>query len=65
MLDKAEDVLFDCLDKDDAAAPGLAFYERLRTKSDEELERGGLPRTEVEEGRQELLSRTNSAPHPT
>jgi hypothetical protein len=66
MLDKAEDVLFDCLDKNaDAAAPGLAFYERLRTKSDEELERGGLPRAEVEEGRQELLSRTNPAPHPT
>jgi uncharacterized protein DUF6483 len=65
MLDKAEDVLFDWLDKDaDAAGPGLAFYERLRARSDQELERGGLPRAEVEEGRQELLSRAKSAPQP-
>ncbi|MEI0738900.1 DUF6483 family protein [Paenibacillus sp. JTLBN-2024] len=33
---------------------GLAFYQRLLTKSDEELEAGGLPREEV----QEVLGRT-------
>ena len=34
----------------DAPAMGAAFYERLQAQSDEELERGGLPREEMEEG---------------
>src|SRR5207245_11050876 len=52
MLDKAEDALFDWLDTSDPEAPnsGLAFYERLSAKNDQDLERGGLPRDEVEEG---------------
>jgi len=59
MLDKAEDALFDWLDTGDPNAPegGLAFYERLSQKSDQELERSRLPRAEIEEGRAELMSR--------
>ena len=59
MLAKAEDVLFDWLDTADPEAPpgGLAFYARLATKSDRELEQSGLPRAEVQDGREELLQR--------
>jgi tetratricopeptide (TPR) repeat protein len=35
---------------------GIAFYERLRARGDAELEAGGLPGDEVEEGLQELLA---------
>jgi len=61
MLDKAEDVLFDWLDTRDPAAPkaGLSFYTRLETRTDQELERCGLPRAEVEEGREEVRRMTN------
>jgi hypothetical protein len=60
MLDKAEDVLFDWLDTRDSDAPqaGLAFYSRLEAKPDHELDRCGLPRAEVEEGREELRRMT-------
>jgi len=60
MLDKAEDVLFDWLDTRDPDAPqaGLSFYTRLETKTDQELERCGLPRAEVEEGREEVRRMT-------
>lgn len=56
MLAKAEDVLFDWLDTSDPNAPvgGLAFYDRQAAKSDEELERGDLPRGELESGRAEV-----------
>lgn len=48
---KAEDVLFELLDrKEDVAEAGLSFYERLLSLGDGELERGGLPRGEVEMG---------------
>ena len=59
LLAKAEDVLFDWLETGDAAAPegGLAFYDRQAAKSDEELERGDLPRDEVEAGRKEVNKR--------
>ena len=55
----AEDVLFDWRDSGESGASeaGEAFYERLRSKSDAELEQGGLPRAEVEEGRRDLLAR--------
>jgi Family of unknown function (DUF6483) len=54
-----EDVLFDWRDSGEpgAAEAGAEFYDRLCAKSDAELERGGLPRTEVEEGRRELLKK--------
>jgi Family of unknown function (DUF6483) len=54
----AEDTLYEWLEQDpqNARPEGLAFYERLLTKSDEDLARGNLPRTEVEEGRSKLAS---------
>jgi hypothetical protein len=57
MLARAEDVLYEWLDTRDPAAPegGLAFYNRLSAKRDEELAEGGLPRPEVDQGRAELL----------
>ena len=55
----AEDVLFDWRDSGEPGAgeAGESFYERLRSKTDAELEQGGLPRAEVEEGRRELLAK--------
>ena len=54
--DAAENVLFDLVERDSGfGREGVKFYERLRTKSDEELEGGNLPRNEVEAGIAELL----------
>ena len=55
----AENALYEWLDQDAAAAApeGLAFYDRLLKKTDPDLERGGLPRAEIEEGRNNLLNR--------
>jgi hypothetical protein len=52
----AEDALFAWLESGDvnAIAEGFSFYDRLLTKTDAELERGGLPRNEVEQGRVDL-----------
>lgn len=63
MLPKAEDALFDWLDTGDpnAIKEGLAFYARLALKSDSELDRSGLPRNEVAEGRSEVLRRSGAA----
>jgi hypothetical protein len=59
--DVAEDVLFDLVQDDpEFGAEGVKFYEGLRTKSDEELERGNLPRNEIEAGLTELLRKTSS-----
>jgi hypothetical protein len=56
--DAAENVLFDLVQRDSGfGAEGIKFYERLRTKSEEELERGNLPRDEVEAGLAELLKK--------
>jgi hypothetical protein len=50
----AEDALYAMLEADpgiaNAAAIGIAFYERLLARSDAELIAGHLPRSEVEEG---------------
>ena len=56
-LARAENVLFDWAASKscEAFTEGLAFYERLALLEDEELERGELPRSEVEEGKKELL----------
>ena len=57
--DVAENVLFELVQKDpECIAEGVKFYEGLRTKSDEELERGNLPRNEIEPGLAELLRKT-------
>jgi hypothetical protein len=56
---RAEDALFEWME---SGAPGvvpagLAFYDRLLALGDIELERGNLPRPEVEGGKAELLIR--------
>jgi hypothetical protein len=56
--DKAEDMLFTLIEDDPRYIPkGLEFYQRLLTKSSDELSRGNLPRSEVEEALQELKQR--------
>lgn len=58
-FDKAEDLLFDLVDRDpDAIAAGLEFYQRLLQKDDGALERGNLPRSEIKEAIQELHERS-------
>jgi hypothetical protein len=54
-----ENVLFDWRDSGEPGATeaGAEFYDRLCAKQDAELERGGLPRAEVEQGRRELLKK--------
>lgn len=63
----AEDILFELIRGGDNAASdipgtgaitldeGIAFYQRLLTKDDTDLENGNLPREEVEEGLRELM----------
>lgn len=55
---KAEDALFGLIEASPRPAAaieeGVAFYERLRTRSDAELVAGDLPRSEVEESLAEL-----------
>jgi tetratricopeptide (TPR) repeat protein len=60
LLARAEDILYEWLDSKDPAASegGLAFYNRLTSKHDDELNEGGLPRGEVEQGRAEWLRRS-------
>ncbi len=58
---KAEDALFVLLDAESHNPAflqfGIAFYERLQTKSDESLAAGNLPRPELEAGLVELRGR--------
>ncbi len=56
---KAEDVLFELIETNPAETrnDGIVFYKRLLCKTDDELERGNLPRNEVEEGMRELMGR--------
>lgn len=62
---RAEDVLFHAMDEHpaepDIARLGLAFYDRLESAGDDCLERGGLPRDEVREGREQLKHRIRRA----
>jgi hypothetical protein len=56
----AEDALFEVLDDhpDDAAIDhGIAFYQRLLAKDDDDLEAGNLPRDEVRAALTDLLRR--------
>lgn len=52
----AEDLLYELIESGAPGAleEGLAFYDRLLTKTDIDLVNGGLPRDEVEEGRRGL-----------
>jgi hypothetical protein len=60
-LGKAEDSLFSILDAELANGAvigfGTEFYQRLLKHTDAQLEAGGLPRAEVEEGLRELKGR--------
>lgn len=53
--DKAEDMLYNLLDQSENSQSsiemGVAFYEELLVKSEEELEKGNLPMSEVIEGK--------------
>ena len=57
----AEDVLFELLegetDVDTILSDGLALYDRLLRKTDDDLASGGLPRREVEDGRSQVAGR--------
>ena len=63
---QAEDALFAWLATDDPAATteGLAFYERLGRQDDADLERGELPRAELEQGRHEFTAVANRTRRP-
>jgi hypothetical protein len=58
---KAEDCLFKLAEEgaDDSLKMGESLYERLMDKTDQELESGNLPRSEVEEGLLEFRRRFN------
>ncbi len=66
--DDAEDTLFALLDDapepERIAADGIEFYERLCRLSDDELETGGLPRSEVEESLAELREHSSGPVGP-
>jgi len=54
-FDKSEDVIFEIVEDDAGFVQyGISFYERLLLKSDDELEKGCLPRNEVEDGLADL-----------
>jgi hypothetical protein len=61
---KAEDALFAILESEPANSEildfGISFYDRLEGQSDDALSAGNLPRSELETGRAELLSRRKS-----
>jgi hypothetical protein len=63
---KAEDALFGLIDAEPGNSEvldfGIAFYERLRGKSDLALSIGNLPRQELEAGLGELRQRQASSP---
>lgn len=60
-FDLAENILFEVVEEEpEFAREGIRFYERLRAMSDEELEKGNLPRHEVENGIKDLGERLKS-----
>ncbi len=65
-FDRAEDLLYDVIDADERGIEaGIGFYERLLKKTDPELERGNLPRSEIEEGLAVLRKRAIAERSPT
>jgi hypothetical protein len=51
---EAEDLLYELQEEDAVTGEeGIAFYDRLAAYDDSELESGGLPRNELEEGRRQ------------
>ncbi len=62
-FDAAEDALFDLADRfpDDARRLGESFYDQLTDLSDEQLEEGGLDRSELAEGRADLMAQLSGS----
>jgi hypothetical protein len=61
--DKADDILFDLIDRDGTALDqGIRFYEELLKKTDSELARGNLPREEVQDTLADLKRRNPGMP---
>jgi len=62
---KAEDCLFSMLDEvphnNDLLELGISFYQRLKTRSDDLLIQGNLPRAELEAGLAQLVARKSEA----
>lgn len=60
---RAEDALFVWLESgdDQARGEGLSFYEQLLALEDAELDRGDLPRAEVEQGKREFIESARTA----
>jgi hypothetical protein len=57
-FDAAEDKLFEIIEQNpEFVGEGIKFYNRLRTKSEEELGRGNLPRDEIEASIRDLEKR--------
>ena len=56
---KAEDCLFELVENgcEEAIQVGESFYSRLLNRTDQELKRGNLPLSEVNEGLQELKAK--------
>ncbi len=55
---KAEDILFEMIEQDSSfSKQGERFYEQLLKRTDAELERGNLPRSEVIQGLEQLTKR--------
>ena len=63
-FDRAEDALFDLLKHagNEAVEFALAFYDRLLTKPDDDLESGNLPRSEIVDAIEQLRSPRKSGP---
>jgi len=59
---RSEDRLFELAKRrpEEGLQVGIPFYERLLKKTDQELERGNLPRNEVKEGLEELKARCHA-----
>jgi tetratricopeptide (TPR) repeat protein len=62
---KAEDLLFELIELEEPGVirAGISFYERLLSKTDEELIEGNLPRDEVEDSLMELQERDSEIDH--
>jgi hypothetical protein len=62
---RAEDALFSMLEAEPENSAlldfGISFYERLQGKTDNALQEGNLPRTEIEAGLSQLLARKKAS----
>ena len=60
-FDKTENLLYSLINEDSSFIDkGINYYQRLLLKNDSELEKGNLPRNEVEESLADLKSKKNN-----